>query len=153
MRERGLEQHVSADDIGVDEFRRPVDRAVDMAFRRQMHHRVGIEARKNISDGRAIADIGPAEMIARMALHRSQRGEIAGIGQLVDDQHLVIGMADEMSDQRRPDESRPTGDDNLHVECLAAISRSLHQSTERMAIIVKRAGEFLQKRMPPVPVR
>ena len=86
MRKRGLEQDIGADDIGVDEFGGPVDRSVDVTFGRQMHHRVGIEARKNLGDGRTIADIGAAELIARMALHRSERGEIAGIGQLVDDQ-------------------------------------------------------------------
>ena len=44
MRERGLEQDISADDIGVDEFGGPVDRAVDVAFGREMHDRIGIEA-------------------------------------------------------------------------------------------------------------
>ena len=78
MRERGLEQDIGADDIGVDEFGGTVDRSVDMAFRRQMHDRVGIEARKNLGNGRTIADIGAAEMIARMSLHRSKRGEITG---------------------------------------------------------------------------
>ena len=68
MRERGLEQHIGADDIGVDEIGRTVDRSVDVAFRRQMHDRVGIEARKNVGDGRTIADIGAAEAIARMSL-------------------------------------------------------------------------------------
>ena len=115
MRERGLEQNVGADDIGVDEFGRPVDRAVDMAFCRQMHHRVGIETRENLGDGRTIADIGAAEMIARMALHRGERGKIAGIGQLIDDQHLVISVADQMPDQRRADESRSARDQNLHA--------------------------------------
>ena len=86
MRERGLEQDIGADDIGVDEFGGAVDRSVDVTFGREMHHRIGIEARKNLSDSQTIADIGAAELIARMALHRSKRGEIAGIGQLVDDQ-------------------------------------------------------------------
>ena len=70
----------------------------------------GSKLDKNVGDGRTIADIGAAEAIARMALDRSQRGEIAGIGQLVDDQHLVIGVADEMPDQCRPDEARSTRD-------------------------------------------
>ena len=121
MRERGLEQDIGADDIGVDEFGRTVDRSVDMAFRRQMHDRVGIETRKNLGNGRTIADIGAAEAIARMTLHRSKRGEIAGIGQLVDDQHLVIGVTDEMSDQRRSDKARSTRDHNLHRGSFALI--------------------------------
>src|SRR5262245_19611285 len=85
MRERGLEQDIGTNNIGVDEIGGPVDRTIDMALRRQMHDRVRIETRKNVGDGRAIADIGVAEMITRMAMNRSKRGKIAGVGQLVDD--------------------------------------------------------------------
>jgi hypothetical protein len=98
MRERGLEQDIGAHDIGGDEIGGPVDRTVDMALRRQMHDRVGVKTRKNVEDSRAIADIGKAEMITRMTLDRSKRGKIAGVGQLVDDKHIVIGVADEMPD-------------------------------------------------------
>ena len=115
MRERGLEQDIGADDIGVDEFGRPVDRAIDMALGRQMHHGVGVEARENLGDGRTIADIGAAEMIARMALHRSKRGEIAGIGQLVDDQHLVIGVTMRCRTSADPMKPGSARDDDLHA--------------------------------------
>src|SRR5262245_65274369 len=104
IRERGLEQDIGSDDIAVDEFGGPVDRSVDVTLRRQMHDRVGFETRKNVSDGRPIADIGEAEMIARMALDRGERSEIARVGQLIDHQHLVIGMADKMSYKCRLDE-------------------------------------------------
>src|SRR6516165_6995797 len=66
-------------------------------------------------NGRTITDIRPAEAIAWMALHRRKRGEIAGIGQLVDDQHLVVGVSDKMSDQCRPDEARSTSNNDLHA--------------------------------------
>src|SRR5215831_19391596 len=80
VRERDLEEHISADHIGVDEFGRTVDRPVDVALRRQMHHRVGIETRKNVSDGGTIADIGAAEPIAGMSFDGSKRGDITGVG-------------------------------------------------------------------------
>src|SRR6516162_9237112 len=115
MRERGLEQDIGTNNIGVDEIGGPIDRSIDMTFRRQMHDRVGVKTRKNVGDGRTIADIGEAEMITRMALHRSERGKIAGISQLVDDEHLVVGVSDKISHQCRPDEARSTSDNDLHA--------------------------------------
>jgi hypothetical protein len=76
-----------------------------------MHDRVRVKTRKNVGDGRAIADIGEAEMITRMALNRSERGKIAGIGQLVDDEHLVVGVSDKISDQC----PRSTRNNDLHA--------------------------------------
>jgi hypothetical protein len=101
MRERGLEQDIATNNIGVDEIGGPIDRSIDVTFRRQMHDRVGVKIRENIGDGRMIADIGLAEMITRMALNRGERGKIAGISQLVDDKHLVVGVSHKMSDQCR----------------------------------------------------
>src|SRR5215467_13164425 len=115
MRERGLEQDIGTNNIGVNEIGGPINRSVDMAFRRQVHDRVGAKTRKNVGDGRAIADVGEAEMIMWMALNRSERGKIAGIRQLVDDQHLMVGVSDKMSDQCRPNEARSTRDNDLHA--------------------------------------
>ena len=42
MIQRDFEQMKSARNVGFDKHRRPVDRAIDMTFRRQMHH--GIDA-------------------------------------------------------------------------------------------------------------
>ena len=80
-----------------------------------MHHCIGIETRENVGDRRTIADIGPAKAIAWMALNASERSKIAGISQLVDDQHLVIAARNEMPDQRRSDKPRATGDYNSHL--------------------------------------
>src|SRR5262245_42850876 len=57
-----------------------------------MHDRIGIEIRKDPTDSRTIADIGEEEVIARMAMDRSERGKIPRIGQLVDDEYLMIGV-------------------------------------------------------------
>src|SRR5262249_11812309 len=100
MRERRLEKNISADDIGVDEFRRAIDRSVDVALGGEMHHGVGMEARENIGDSGAIADIGAAEPVAGVFVYHCQRGGIAGIGQLVNYQYLVVGVANESADKR-----------------------------------------------------
>jgi hypothetical protein len=68
-------------------------------------------------------------MIMRMALNRSERGKIAGIRQLVDDEHLVVGVSEKISDQCRTNEARSTRDNDLHasihsVSCINRIFRA-----------------------------
>ena len=38
--QRFLQEGEGADNVGLDEFARTIDRAIDMAFGRQIHHRV-----------------------------------------------------------------------------------------------------------------
>ena len=71
-----------------------------MAFGRKMHDRVRLEAAQQIGDRAAVADVGAAETVTRAVLHAGERSEIAGIGQFVDDEHLVRGAADEVAHQR-----------------------------------------------------
>src|SRR5262245_25171743 len=59
-----------------------------------------------------------------MALHRSKRGEVAGIGQIVENEHLVIALSDEMPDQRGSDEARSTRDHDPHKWILCDYTRS-----------------------------
>ena len=114
MRERGLEQHIGADHIGVDEIGRAVDRTIDMAFGGKMHHGVGRKVRKYAPDRALVADVRGAEPELAVAAHGIEGGEVAGISQLVDDEHLVTRVFQEVPHHRRPDKSRPTGDNDLH---------------------------------------
>src|SRR5262245_25652393 len=150
MRERGLEQDIGTNNIGGDEIGGPVDRTIDMALRRQMHDRVRIETRKNVDNSRPITDIGKAKMIPWMTLDRSKRGKIAGVGQLVDDKHLVIAMADEMPDQRRSDEPCSARDHNPHAASLPLLELLNGQRRKWMAVVGKRTDEFLQQRKSPI---
>ena len=110
MAERFLQQHEGADDIGLQKLAGTVDRAIDMAFGREMHDHVGLEPLEGILHGRGIGDIGADELVARIVLDRRERGEIAGIGQFVDHQHIVIGVGDQMAHDRRADKARAAGD-------------------------------------------
>jgi hypothetical protein len=70
-----------------------------MTFCRQMHDRIRIETGKDLAKGRTIADICATEPISSMSLDGFKRCKIAGIGQLIDDNDLMIGLSDEMPDQ------------------------------------------------------
>jgi hypothetical protein len=73
MEECGFQQDISTNNIRINEFRRTINRAVDMAFRRQMHNGIGLKASKNVADTLAITDIGSTETKSRVALQRSER--------------------------------------------------------------------------------
>src|SRR5215510_9173299 len=98
MRERCLQQHIGADHIGIDEFGRAINRAIHVALCGKMHHRVRIETRESIGHSSPVAYVSATEFVASMAVNRCKGGEIARVGQLVEDQYLVSRMRDEMAD-------------------------------------------------------
>ena len=75
MVERGLQQPIGADDIGVDEVRRAVDRAVDMAFRREMHHRLDPFLAQQRRDKRGIGNVAVDKAIIGVLLDRGERAQ------------------------------------------------------------------------------
>jgi hypothetical protein len=86
--------------------------------------------KKNVGNGRAIADIDAAEAIPRMPLRRSERRKITGIGQPVDDEHLVSSPTDEMSDQRRSDKAGSAGVIFIYTSCaIIRVPKSLMPRT------------------------
>lgn len=107
--QRLLQQREGANDIGLDEVARPVDRAVDMAFGGEMHDDVGPELGEERPHALAVADIGLLEAVAVAAQLRVERGEVAGIGQLVDDADLMLRLADQLAHHRRADKAGAAG--------------------------------------------
>ena len=87
--ERLLQENESADDIGLHEFAGSVDRAIDVAFRRQVQNHVGLEIGEGAPHRRCVGDIRPNELKARVVLYRRQRIEVAGVGKLVEDKGVM----------------------------------------------------------------
>jgi len=85
-----------------------------MAFGGQMRDHIGPEAGDRRLHGRAVADVGPNEAVARAVRDRRQGGQVAGIGQHVEVQHLVIRLADQVANQGRADKACPSGDEDAH---------------------------------------
>ena len=61
MRARDIEQRESADDVGLDERRRAVDRPVDVRFGREVDDRTGPMRLQQVRDEPAIADVAAHE--------------------------------------------------------------------------------------------
>ena len=66
--QRLLQQREGADDIGLDEFAGPVDRAVDMALGREVHHIARLVLIEQLPQRRPVADIDLREAVAVVAL-------------------------------------------------------------------------------------
>ena len=109
---RRLEHRERADDVGLDERVAAGDRAIDVALGRQMDHVVGRETLERLGHRAPVADVDPGEAIVRRIVDRSQRLQIAGVGERVDIEHVDAG-ADEMPAHRRADESRAAGHEHL----------------------------------------
>lgn len=96
---RGFQQAVGANDVGLDKIRRAVNGAVDMGLGRQVHDRIGFEACEQGADGDLVDDIGLDKLIAAVGRDAGQRLEVAGVSQLVQVEHLVLGVLDQVADQ------------------------------------------------------
>ncbi|MNT65987.1 hypothetical protein D3C72_2040170 [compost metagenome] len=83
----------------------------------KVHHGIGLEAREDGRDCLAIGDIGLDELITRAVGHGGKRLEVAGIGQLVQIEHFVLGMAQQMANERRANEAGSAGDQESHFPC------------------------------------
>jgi hypothetical protein len=111
----GLEQAVGADNVGLDEIRRAIDGAIDVGLGRQMHDRLGCEALEHGADARLVGDIGLHELVAGVVGDGGQGLEIAGIGEFVEVEHFVFGVADQVAHDGRPDEAGTACNQNSHV--------------------------------------
>ena len=88
---RALQQRQGADHIGLHERCGAVDRAIDVAFRCEIHDRIRTMLGEHLRDESAIADIALHEHMVGIAVQHRQGVEIARIGQRIeiDDAHAA----------------------------------------------------------------
>ena len=96
----GFQQAVGTDDIGLDKVRRAIDGAVNVGLGRQVHDRLRLETRNDRADRCLIDDIGLHEFVAGIGGNALQRFQVTGVGQLVEVEHFMPGIFDQMTDQR-----------------------------------------------------
>ncbi len=109
-----MQQGKGPDDVGLDERAGAVDRAVDVRLGGEVHHRVGLVLLENAADLVGVANIDVLEVIAGAVAGLGERFEVAGVGQLVDVDDLVVGFADQLPDHGGPDETGASCQQNLH---------------------------------------
>ena len=97
-----------------DERGRAVDRAIDMAFRRQVHHRVGLVGGEHLAHRRGVGDVGADQHVAVVVARLLQRLLRGGVGHLVDVDHHVVGVAHQVAHHGGTDEAATAGQQHLH---------------------------------------
>ncbi|MNE06987.1 hypothetical protein D3C80_995920 [compost metagenome] len=111
----GFEQAVGANDVGLDEFRWPVDGAIDVGFRCQVHDRMRLETRQHCTDGRLIHNIGLNKLVASVVGNAGQRFEITGISQFVQVEHFMLSVLNQLANKGRAYETGSAGNKDTHV--------------------------------------
>lgn len=106
---RRFQYSVSANHVGLDKGHRAVDRAIDVAFRRQVHHHVRLILGKYPIQLGAIADVDLLESIALALSHHRQRLEVTGIGQLIHHHHAIAGGLNDVPHDCGANETGTTG--------------------------------------------
>ena len=90
-----------------------------MALGGEVDHGVRPEPREGRAHRLGVADVGAQEFVAGQGGDRRQRGEVRGVGQVVDVEHAQAQLAREVPAEGGADEAGAAGDEDLH----AAMSR------------------------------
>ena len=107
-----FQQRVGSHDIGFNKRSRAVDRPVNMAFRRQMHHVIRLVLLKNAIQRCPIADIHSLKGKALMLCNWRQRHQVSGVGELIHHHYGVGGFINDVAHNGRADKSRAASDQN-----------------------------------------
>ena len=111
MLQRGGQQMESASNVGLNERPWAVDRAIDMAFRGEMKHPIGVVIAEDCPHCLAVVEIDLNEDVPGIVEGFFKRFQVAGVGQGVEIDDLMRGGPNQSAHQRRADESRPSGDE------------------------------------------
>ena len=104
---RPFEQGLRAENVGVDEVLRRLDRAVDVRLGGEVDH--GLAAFAGTGDGFRIGDVADDELGADAL----EIGRIPGIGELVE-HHDLVAVSHEPPNEVRADEAGAAGDEHAH---------------------------------------
>ncbi len=110
----GFEQDEDAVDVGLDEGARVHERAVDVRLGGEVDDGVGVTHRLFNLGG--VADVALNEAVAGVVLDVAQVVEVAGVGELVEVDDIVVVMAQEPAHEVGADEAGAAGDeDGFHL--------------------------------------
>ena len=103
-----------ADDVRLKELFGAVDRSVDMAFGGEVHHGVRLVIDERCFHRSCVTDIDLEMAVALVVCNLGNAALGCGVGHLVDIDDLVVGVVDQVTNNRRPDEAAAAGDENAH---------------------------------------
>jgi hypothetical protein len=114
MRACRFEHIEGADEVGLNEGRSVRNRSVDMAFGGEMEDDVRLMRGKRRFERSAVANVSLQKMEFWRLGHTRERCEMAGIGQLIEDDGRPANVLNRMAHERGADKARPSRDQRLH---------------------------------------
>src|SRR5665213_2468195 len=133
----GIDQREGGDDVGVDERRRAMDRAIDMRLGGEVDDRARPVLREESGDQRAVADVAVHEHVARVGRKAREVGGIAGVSQLVEIDHTLVLRGQPVEDEIGADEARAAGDEDHE---LWAFTQFFIGASARIIVTANAAG-------------
>ena len=106
---RRFQQGVCADDIGLDEFGRTGDGAIDMRLCGQVHDGVRLMLAQNPIDLATVTYINALEHIPEVLADSCQRLKVTRISELIDVHDRIGSVGNDMTDYRRTNKSGAAG--------------------------------------------
>ena len=94
---RGLQKRVRADDVGLNELTRAVDRAIDVRLRGKMHHGIRSVSLEHVAHRCGVGDVRLQKEVPRTGLNVRQRVQVPGIGEFVHVDNRVRRVQQEMT--------------------------------------------------------
>ena len=107
----GLQQAQRAHHVGAGEGERVLDRAIHMALGCQVDDAIHLLLLHQLVERLEVADVHLHEFVVGLVLHVLEVGEVAGVGELVEVDDVVVGvLVDKEADHVRADEACAAGD-------------------------------------------
>jgi len=113
----GFQKSERAGQVRVEDRLGGEDAAVDVGLGGEVHDGVGLFVADKRVDQRLVGDVPLDEAVAGGMIERSEVLEVAGVGELVEVDHIepAGGASGEQADESRADETGASGDDQFHL--------------------------------------
>ena len=126
----GIHQHGSAHNIRLQENTGIFNGAVHMTFRGKVHHHVRVLLLEQTADSLSVTDIRLHKAEMRMLHDRSQRGQIARIGELIQADNAILRMVfQHIKNKVASNKSGAAGHNNRHDMILLRFQIEAQYST------------------------
>jgi hypothetical protein len=137
---RRAQQHMSPDDVGLDESVGAENRAIDMGLRGKVHDRVDALLPQQLLDERTVGDVAVDEAKGRLIIGHAQAGEIACIGERIEHHHTLLRMLlQPVVDEVATDESGSAGHKQARHSSPPARPRAARRANAPSPVRARRA--------------
>ena len=119
----GFEEVKGADDVGLNELARAMNRTIDMALGSKVDNGARFNIGQQVGDEVTVADAAANKLMTWVAFEFFEVLEVAGVGEQVEVNHWLITLVKPVENKIRSDEAGCSGNENGHYESLPNRSR------------------------------